>query len=126
MSSLRQEDFVHEAVVQEIERGNVLEIGFEGMKFRILKVAATGTRIVKKAVGSKIPIVFERSICLVEIETADGKKGRRELVVTFPVIIGETLICHDPVLQEPMMKRTIVSVKVNRKTMKDRFLLLFS
>lgn len=74
MSSLKQEDFVHEAVVQEIERGNALQIGFEdGVKFKILKVASTGTRIVKKTADSKIPIVFERSICLVEMQPLSGK-----------------------------------------------------
>lgn len=93
--------------------------------FRILKITPTEIRgsVVDTESGSAME--YERSICSVMLQTKSGKKGRRELLVTFPIIPGEMLVCHDPVEQKVLMKREIRWVNVNRKTLKERLLSLF-
>lgn len=126
-ASAHASDFVRESIVRELDRGNVLEIGLRGFRsFRILKVADTALSIVKTDPKTREPIRFERSICLVEIQADGHPKGRRELVVTFPLAAGMNLVCHDPVTQKLLVKRPILSVDSNKKTLKDRFLSLFS
>lgn len=70
-------------------------------------------------------LTYERSICLVFIQSKSGKKGKRELLVTFPLAPGEELTCHDPKTQKLLMKKEILSVSVNRKTLKERLISLF-
>ncbi len=127
LSHLNSDDFVHEAVVHELERGNVLELDIEGFdSFRILKVSPTEMVSIRTDAKTKRVVRFERSICLVEIRAPGKKPGRKELVVTFPIAEGELLVCHDPKTQELLVKCPILSVQTNRKTLKDRFLLLFA
>lgn len=59
------------------------------------------------------------------LQTAQGKKGKRELLITFPIIPGEYMTCHDPQTQKFLMKREVRWAGVNRKTLKERFLSLF-
>lgn len=125
--SAKKEDFVREITVEDLERGNIAEVGISGFEsFRILKVTNAGTSFVAVDPDTHKTIRFQRSICLIEIKAQNGKRGNRELTVTFPLREGELLVCHDPKNQALLMKTAILFIEVNRKTVAERFRSLFS
>lgn len=127
LESARPEDFVREKTVEALEKGNVLELGMNGIGvFRILKVADTGASFEFSDPESGKVFRFERSICLVDLRFEGGKRGRRELLVTFPIREGELLVSHDPRTQEFLMKKEVLWARLNKKTVADKLLALMA
>lgn len=127
LDSARPEDFVREKTVEALEKGHVLELGMDGVGiFRILKIADTGASFEFSDSETGKVLRFERSICLVDLRFEGGKRGRRELLVTFPIREGELLLCHDPRTQEFLMKKAVLWARLNKKTVADRLLSLMA
>lgn len=127
LDSAKPEDFVREKTVEALEKGHVLELGMDGLgAFRILKIADSGASFEFSDSETGKVFHFERSICLVDLRFEGGKRGRRELLVTFPIREGELLVCHDPQTQEFIMKRAVLWARLNKKTVADRLLSLMA
>lgn len=127
LDSAKPEDFVREKTVEALEKGHVLELGMDGIGiFRILKIADTGASFEFSDPETGKVFHFERSVCLVDLRFEGGKRGRRELLVTFPIREGELLVCHDPRTQEFLMKKAVLWARLNKKTVADRLLSLMA
>ena len=127
LESARPEDFVREKTVEALEKGHVLELGMDGIgTFRILKVADVGASFEFPDPESGKVLKFERSICLVDLRFEGGKRGRRELLVTFPIREAELLVCHDPRTQEFLMKKEVLWARLNKKTVADKLFALMA
>ncbi|MDQ1344204.1 MAG: hypothetical protein QG650_924 [Patescibacteria group bacterium] len=116
-----------ERVVEALERGSVLNVGIDGFEyFKILKIFDTKFDRLVEVPGALKPVRIQRLICAVDLKTATGHRGRRELLITFPLRSGEWLTFHDPSTQKLLAKRPILSIAMNRKTVAERFVSLFS
>lgn len=127
IDSAKHEDFEPEMAVEILEHGNVLDVGLEGFEhFKILKIFDTEFDRVVELGDRPGAVRVRRLICAVDLKTSGGRKGRRELLITFPLRAGELLTFHDPITQQLIAKKPILSIGMNRKTVKERFLSLFS